>query len=73
MKRWLSRYLSVLTLVPVFVLIVFISADVMRAYHSLDQANKTISDANLVTVTSQLTHELQKERGNVGGIYRLQW
>jgi methyl-accepting chemotaxis protein len=67
MKRWLSRYLSVLTLVPVIVLIVFISADVMRAYYSLDQANKAISDANLVNVTSQLTHELQKERGMSAG------
>ncbi|AEP31035.1 methyl-accepting chemotaxis protein [Brumicola nitratireducens] len=67
MKRWLSRYLSLLTLIPVIVLIVFISFDVMRAYNALDQANKTILDANLVNVTSQLTHELQKERGMSAG------
>jgi methyl-accepting chemotaxis protein len=67
MKRWLSRYLSILTLFPVIVLIVFIFFDVMRAYNALDQANKTILDANLVSVTSQLTHELQKERGKSAG------
>jgi hypothetical protein len=52
MKRWLSRYLSVLTLVPVVVLILLIAADVFRAYHALDQANETIADVNLVTVTN---------------------
>jgi len=67
MKRWLSRYLSVLTLVPVVVLIIFISKDVFRAYQSLEQANETIADAMLVNTTSQLVHELQKERGMSAG------
>jgi methyl-accepting chemotaxis protein len=67
MKRWLSRYLSVLTLIPVVVLLVFIFADIFRAYHAFDQANETIADVNLVTVTSQLVHELQKERGMSAG------
>ncbi|WP_434937680.1 methyl-accepting chemotaxis protein [Shewanella sp. HL-SH8] len=67
MKRWLSRHLSVLTLVPVIFLILFICADIVRAYGSLDQANKTIVDAKLVTITSHLVHELQKERGMSAG------
>ncbi|UCX04798.1 methyl-accepting chemotaxis protein [Shewanella glacialimarina] len=67
MKRWLSRHLSVLTLVPVIALILFICADIVRAYGSLDQANKTIADATLVTATSNLVHELQKERGMSAG------
>ena len=67
MKRWLSRYLSVLTLVPIVVLIIFISKDVFRAYQSLEQANETIADAMLVNTTSQLVHELQKERGMSAG------
>lgn len=67
MKRWLSRYLSLLTLVPVAVLLIFITADIFRAYHALDQANETIDDVRLVTVTSQLIHELQKERGMSAG------
>jgi methyl-accepting chemotaxis protein len=67
MKRWLSRYLSLLTLIPVVVLLIFIAADVTRAYHALDQANETISDVNLVSATSQLVHELQKERGMSAG------
>lgn len=67
MKRWLSRYLSLLTLIPVVVLILFIVADVFRAYHVLEQANETIADASLVNVTSQLVHELQKERGMSAG------
>jgi methyl-accepting chemotaxis protein len=67
MKRWLSRHLSLLTLIPVAVLLIFITADIFRAYHDLDQANKTISDVRLVTITSQLVHELQKERGMSAG------
>jgi methyl-accepting chemotaxis protein len=67
MKRWLSRYLSLLTLIPVAALLIFITADIFRAYHDLDQANKTISNVRLVTITSQLVHELQKERGMSAG------
>ncbi|MGK0305082.1 MAG: methyl-accepting chemotaxis protein [Gammaproteobacteria bacterium] len=67
MKRWLSRHLSLLTLIPVAVLLIFITADIFRAYHDLDQANKTIFDVRLVTITSQLVHELQKERGMSAG------
>jgi methyl-accepting chemotaxis protein len=67
MKRWLSRHLSLLTLIPVAILLIFITADIFRAYHDLDQANKTISDVRLVTITSQLVHELQKERGMSAG------
>jgi methyl-accepting chemotaxis protein len=68
MQRWLSRYLSLLTLIPVVVLIIFIFADVFRAYNALEQANDTIADVKLVTVTSQLVHELQKERGMSAGL-----
>jgi CHASE3 domain sensor protein len=67
MKRWLSKYLSLLTLIPVVVLLVFIFADLFRAYHAFDQANETIADVDLVTATSQLVHELQKERGMSAG------
>jgi methyl-accepting chemotaxis protein len=67
MQRWLSRYLSLLTLIPVVVLIILIITDVLRAYNALEQANDTIADVKLVTVTSQLVHELQKERGMSAG------
>jgi methyl-accepting chemotaxis protein len=67
MKRWLSRYLSLLTLVPVIVLILFIAKDVFRAYQSLEQANETIAVTKLVTFTNHLVHELQKERGMSAG------
>jgi methyl-accepting chemotaxis protein len=67
MKLWLSRYLSVLTLVPAAVLIIFITADIFRAYYALDQANDTIANVRLVTVTNKLVHELQKERGMSAG------
>ncbi len=67
MKRWLSRYLSLLTLIPVAVLLIFITANIFRAYHDLEQANKTISNVRLVTITSQIVHELQKERGMSAG------
>lgn len=67
MKRWLSKYLSILTLVPVIFLFLFICTDIFRAYHALDQANKTISSAKLANVTSQLVYELQKERGMSAG------
>jgi methyl-accepting chemotaxis protein len=67
MKRWLSRHLSSLTLVPVVVLLLFISANVLQAYHTLDHADQTIANVNLVAATSQLVHELQKERGMSAG------
>jgi methyl-accepting chemotaxis protein len=67
MKLWLSRYLSVLTLVPAAVLIIFITADIFRAYYALDQANDTIANVRLITVTNKLVHELQKERGMSAG------
>jgi methyl-accepting chemotaxis protein len=67
MKLWLSKYLSVLTLVPVAVLIVFITASVFQAYRELNQANETIADVRLVIVTNNLVHELQKERGMSAG------
>jgi methyl-accepting chemotaxis protein len=67
MKRWLSRYLSVLTLIPVAGLLLFIANDMYRAYHSFEQANETIANARLVKMTSSLVHELQKERGISAG------
>lgn len=67
MKSWLSRYLSLLALVPVSFLVLFMLADLIRAYHLLSQANDTILDANLVSYTSQLVHEMQKERGMSAG------
>jgi methyl-accepting chemotaxis protein len=67
MKRWLSRHISLLTLLPVIVLIIFVTKDVIRANHSLEQANQTIANARLVTATSNLVHELQKERGISAG------
>lgn len=67
MRRMLSKYLSTLTLVPVVFLVLFIFADLFRAYHALEQANDTILDAKLVNYTSQLVHEMQKERGMSAG------
>ena len=67
MKHWLSRHISLLTLLPVIVLIIFVTKDVIRANHSLEQANQTIANARLVTATSNLVHELQKERGISAG------
>jgi hypothetical protein len=67
MKHWLSRHVYLLTLAPVVVLIIFISKDVVRVYQSLEQANQTIAVARLVTATSHLVHELQKERGMSAG------
>ena len=63
MNRWLSRYPSLLALIPITFLLILLCADVFRAQKSLNQANKTISLVNLVTVTSQLVNELQKEQG----------
>lgn len=67
MKLWLSKYLSVLTLVPAAVLIIYITTDIFRAYYLLNQAKETIADVELVTFTNKLVHELQKERGMSAG------
>lgn len=67
MSSLLSRYLSFLTLIPVVFLVLYISANLTKSYHALNQANDTILDSYLVSYTSQLVHELQKERGFSAG------
>lgn len=67
MNRWLSKYLSLLTLVPVALLVLFMVIDLFRSYHLYDEATETIRDAELVKITSQLVHEMQKERGMSAG------
>ncbi|MEP1870654.1 MAG: nitrate- and nitrite sensing domain-containing protein, partial [Paraglaciecola sp.] len=67
MKRWLSKNLSKLTLIPSIVLVVFMSLELFREYHSFQQAQDTVADAELTSFTSQLVHELQKERGMSAG------
>jgi methyl-accepting chemotaxis protein len=67
MNRWLSKYLSILTLVPVALLILFMLVDLQRSYHQFDEASKTTLDAKLVGMTSDLVHEMQKERGMSAG------
>lgn len=67
MNRWLSKYLSILTLVPVALLLLFILLDLARSYHQYDEASLTQKDALLVALTSQLVHEMQKERGMSAG------
>lgn len=67
MNRWLSKYLSILTLVPVALLVLFMVTDLFRSYHQFDEASETIHDAKLVMMTSQLVHEMQKERGMSAG------
>lgn len=67
MKRWLSKNLSKLTLIPSIVLVVFMSLELFREYHSFQQAQDTVADAQLTSFTSQLVHELQKERGMSAG------
>ncbi len=63
MKRWLSKYLSLLTLIPVVVVLAYILFDIYRATLALTDANHTIVNTSLAKSTSQLVHELQKERG----------
>jgi methyl-accepting chemotaxis protein len=67
MNRWISKYLSILTLVPVALLILFMLVDLQRSYHQFDEASKTTLDAKLVGMTSDLVHEMQKERGMSAG------
>lgn len=67
MKRWLSKNLSKLTLIPSIVLVVFMSLELIREYHAFQQAQDTVADAQLTSFTSQLVHELQKERGMSAG------
>jgi hypothetical protein len=63
MNLMLSRFPSLLALIPVTFLSILLCADFFRAQKTLNQVKKTISLVNLVAVTSQLVNELQKERG----------
>ena len=67
MRSWLSKCLSFLTLIPVVFLVLYIIANLTKSYHSLRKANDTITNAVLVSYTSQLVHEMQKERGMSAG------
>ncbi|MEP0356737.1 methyl-accepting chemotaxis protein [Paraglaciecola sp.] len=67
MKRWLSKHLSKLTLIPSLVLVIFMSLELTREYHQFEQAQDNVADAELTKFTSQLVHELQKERGMSAG------
>jgi methyl-accepting chemotaxis protein len=67
MERLLSKYLSVLTLIPVVALILLIFLNLTRAYTSLSEAKNTIHNTQFVSTASYLVHELQKERGMTAG------
>jgi methyl-accepting chemotaxis protein len=63
MKTSLSKYLSRLSLLPIVVLLAITVLMLMNSVRNYTDAQHTYYNARMVTLTSALLHELQKERG----------
>lgn len=70
MTRWFSKYITILTLVPGLLLVSLGILNVEQSIVSLNEA-KLINQASLLSqVSSNLVHEMQKERGMSAGYRR---
>jgi methyl-accepting chemotaxis protein len=67
MASILSKHLSKLILLPGMLLVLLIIIDTMSAYRGIQQASVIQQNATLVQQSSNLVHELQKERGMSAG------
>ncbi|MBD5771442.1 methyl-accepting chemotaxis protein [Marinomonas colpomeniae] len=67
MKRILSKYLSKVSLLPIAVLLLIMILMLVNSVRDYSSARHTYDNARVVTLTSALLHELQKERGMTAG------
>lgn len=67
MTTVLSKYLSKLILLPGMLLVLLILIDTVSAYKGIQQASVIQQNSALVKQSSNLVHELQKERGMSAG------
>ena len=67
MTRFISKYLSLLIIVPAVLLVVVLAAESGIAVNNISNAKSLQRHVNLALVTNQLVHELQKERGMSAG------
>jgi methyl-accepting chemotaxis protein len=67
MTTILSKHLSKLILLPGMLLVLLIIIDTVNAYRGIQQASVIQQNAALVKQSSDLVHELQKERGMSAG------
>ncbi|TBR43807.1 chemotaxis protein [Marinomonas agarivorans] len=67
MKKTLSKHLSTISLLPTVVLLLMTLVMLITSFANYNDARHTYDNAKLVTFTSALVHELQKERGMTAG------
>jgi methyl-accepting chemotaxis protein len=67
MKTLLSKYLSKVSLLPITVLLAIMVLMLVNSVRDYTDAQHTYNNARVVTLTSDLLHELQKERGMTAG------
>jgi len=67
MKTILAKYLAALILLPGMILVLVITVNTLDAYQGIKQAIIIQEDVALVKQSSNLVHELQKERGMSAG------
>lgn len=67
MTRWLSKYISLLTLVPGVLLVVVGIVNVIKAQENWSESRLISQVSELAEQSSNLVHELQKERGMSAG------
>lgn len=67
MQAWLSKRITILSLVPVVLLCVMMVFTSHRSALSLNGSQQTIDELNLAVLTYSLLSEIQKERGMSAG------
>jgi len=67
MKKWLSKYLSGLTLIGPLLLVLIIGIEVIRTTGIVATVSETAERAELLILSNALVHEVQKERGMTAG------
>lgn len=63
MQAWLSKRISLLSLIPVIFLVALIGYSLVNSMNNLDNARLTQSESKLTKLTYDLLTEVQKERG----------
>lgn len=67
MTRFISKYLSLLIVIPAILLVIVLAAESGIAVSNIKSAKSLQRHVSLALVTNQLVHELQKERGMSAG------
>lgn len=67
MTRFISKYLSLLIVIPAILLVIVLAAESGIAVSNIKSAKSLQRHVSLALVNNQMVHELQKERGMSAG------